>query len=85
MAGSGPNGSFTEGLLAMTADTEQTLSVPEAGQKYFGLSRGASYQAAKRGDLPSMRIGRRVRVPVRTLEAMLDAVRPNSRGDHGGQ
>ena len=61
----------------MTTETEQTLSVPEAGKRYFGMGRGASYQAAKRGDLPTLKVGRLKRVPVRTLEAMLDAVKPN--------
>jgi hypothetical protein len=50
-----------------------TLSVPEAGKKYFGLSRNGSYDAANRGDVPVIRIGRLRRVPVRALEAMLDA------------
>jgi hypothetical protein len=59
----------------MTTETEKTLSVPVAGRRYFDLGRGASYEAAKRGDIPTLRIGRRVRVPVRALEAMLDAVR----------
>jgi len=57
----------------MTTETEKTLSVPEAGRRYFELGRGASYEAAKRGDLPTVRIGRIKRVPVRKLEAMLDA------------
>lgn len=39
------------------------LNVPEAGA-YIGLGRAASYAAAKRGDLPTVRIGRRVVVPV---------------------
>ena len=50
-----------------------TLSVPEAGKRYFGLSRGASYEAAHRGELPTIRIGRLIRVPVRALEKMLDS------------
>jgi excisionase family DNA binding protein len=58
----------------MTEATEPplTLSVPEAGKKYFGLSREGSYDAARRGELPTVRIGRLLRVPVRALEAMLD-------------
>jgi hypothetical protein len=50
-----------------------TLSVPEAGRKYFGLSKNGSYIAAARGDLPVVRIGSLLRVPVRALEKMLDA------------
>jgi hypothetical protein len=34
-----------------------TMSVPEAGKRYFGLSRGASYAAAERGEIPTIRIG----------------------------
>ena len=56
----------------MTTETEKTLSVPEAGRRYFDLCRGASYEAAKRGDIPIVRIGRLKRVPVRALEKMLD-------------
>lgn len=53
-------------------ETELTISVPEAGRRYFGLSRQASYGAAERGDIPTIRIGRLIRVPVRALEKMLD-------------
>lgn len=56
----------------MTPEIEKTLSVPEAGRRYFDLCRGAPYEAAKRGDIPTVRIGRRKRVPVRALERMLD-------------
>ena len=50
----------------------KTLGVPEAGKKYFDLSRGASYAAAARGDLPTIKIGRKLRVPLVALERMLD-------------
>jgi hypothetical protein len=50
-----------------------TLSVPEAGRRYFGLSRNGSYLAAARGEIPTIRIGRLLRVPVRALERALDA------------
>jgi hypothetical protein len=56
----------------MTQEAPLTISVPEAGKKYFGLSRNAAYDAAARGDLPIIKIGRLLRVPVRALEAMLD-------------
>jgi len=32
----------------------KTLSVPEAGMKYFGLSPNSSYAAAARGDLKAL-------------------------------
>ena len=60
---------------------EKTLSVPEAGRKYFGLHRAGSYAAAARGDLPTIRLGRRLRVSVVALERMLAEARPLPRQD----
>ena len=50
----------------------KTLSVPEAGKRYFDLSRNGSYDAARRGDLPTIRIGKLLRVPIAALERMLE-------------
>jgi len=50
----------------------KTITVPAAGKEYFGLSRNAAYAAAERGDIPTVRIGRLLRVPVRALEEMLN-------------
>lgn len=47
-----------------------TLSVPEAGRKYFGLSRNGSYDAARRGDIPTIKVGRLLLVPVAPLERL---------------
>jgi len=58
--------------MRMTTTNELTISVPEAGQRFFGLSRNGSYAAANRGDIPTIKIGRLLRVPVRALEKMLD-------------
>jgi hypothetical protein len=49
-----------------------TMTVPEAGRRYFNLSRNAAYAAAARGELPVIKIGRLLRVPVRACEDMLD-------------
>jgi excisionase family DNA binding protein len=57
----------------MSEQTELTISVPEAG-RHFGFSKNHSYLAAARGDLPVIRIGRRVRVPVEALKKMLEKV-----------
>ena len=56
----------------MSEDSPLTMSVPEAGRRYFGLSRNGSYDAAARGDIPPIKIGRLLRVPVRLMERMLD-------------
>jgi hypothetical protein len=55
-------------------DEPKTMTVPEAGRRYFGLGRNASYEAAKRGDIPTLRIGRLLRVPVVALERKLERV-----------
>jgi hypothetical protein len=51
----------------------KTITVPEAGKEYFGLSRNASYAAAERGEIPTIKIGRLKRVPVRAMEEMMNA------------
>jgi excisionase family DNA binding protein len=50
----------------------KTLSVPEAGRDYFGLSRNGSYEAVRRGEIPVVRIGKKLRVPICQLERMLE-------------
>ena len=56
----------------MAIDNDLTISVPEAGRRFLGLSRNGSYAAASRGEIPVIKIGRLLRVPVRALEQMLD-------------
>src|ERR1051325_7150013 len=60
----------------MKPDFEQTapktMTVPNAGRIYFGLGRNASYDAAKRGDIPTIKIGRLLRVPVAAMERRLE-------------
>jgi hypothetical protein len=60
----------------------ETISVPEAGRRYFGMSRNASYMAAERGEIPTVRIGRLLRVPVRAMERILDAAGKQSGAAH---
>ncbi len=48
---------------------EYVLTVQEAGKR-LGLSRPSAYQAIKRGEIPFIRIGRRILVPVAALEKM---------------
>ena len=57
-------------------NSEQLLvyEVPEAGAM-LGLSRNASYDAAKRGDIPTIRIGKLIRVPKQAFQRMLDTVK----------
>ena len=52
----------------------KTLTVPEAGRVYFDLGRNASYEAARRGEIPTIKIGRLLRVPVAAMERKLEDV-----------
>jgi excisionase family DNA binding protein len=47
------------------------ISVPEAGKR-LGIGRSAAYAAAASGQLPVIRIGGLLRVPVKALERKLD-------------
>jgi Helix-turn-helix domain len=58
-----------------------TISVPEAGKRYFGLSRNGAYDAARRGEIPVIKVGRLKRVPVRAMEAKLDKLCRQPMGD----
>ena len=51
-------------------DKPETYSVPEAG-RIVGLGKNASYDAARRGELPTLRFGRKLRVPRVALERLL--------------
>jgi hypothetical protein len=46
--------------------------VPAAGKLFFGLSRNGAYEAAKRGDLITVRVGRLLRVPVAAQKRKLE-------------
>jgi len=48
----------------------KTITVPEAGEQ-LGLGRNAAYEAAKRGEIPVVRIGRRMLVPRDAIDRML--------------
>ena len=48
-----------------------TYTVEEAAQ-LLGISRNSGYEAVRRGEIPTIRLGRRILVPVSRLEALLD-------------
>ena len=56
-------------------DALVVMDVPQAGA-LLGLGRNASYEAAKRGDIPTIRIGKLLKVPKVAFERML--ARPGS-------
>ncbi len=52
------------------ADDEPVLSVEDAG-RFLGLGRSAAYDAVRRGDIPSIAIGKRRVVPTAKLRVLL--------------
>jgi len=54
----------------MTENSGKLLSVEQAAS-YLGIGRGAAYEAARKGEIPSVRIGRRILVPVSALDRFL--------------
>lgn len=58
----------------MTLDealTHATVSVQTAGKVFYRLGRNAAYDAAKRGDFGTIRIGGKIVVPVAPIAAQL--------------
>lgn len=60
-----------------TDDARLVYEVPEAG-KLLGLTRNGSYAAAKRGEIPTIRIGGLIKVPKAALHKMLEDAAPRS-------
>ena len=52
-----------------------TMNVEEAAV-VLGISRASAYQAVTRGEIPCIRIGRRILVPKAALERMLEGAGP---------
>ena len=55
----------------MSGDNKLTYNVSETA-KYLGLSRNSTYQGILTGEIPSIRVGKRILIPVKALEKMLD-------------
>ena len=53
-----------------TPEKSPTVTVEQAGAA-LGIGRASAYEAARRGDIPTIRIGRRLVVPTAALRRML--------------
>ena len=52
----------------------RTISVPEAGDIYFGVGRDASYEAAKNGLIIVIKVGRLLRVPIAAMDRKFERI-----------
>ena len=59
----------------MNKNDKMIFSVTEAA-KVFGISRNLAYGAVIRGEIPSIKIGRRILVPKIALDRMLNVGSP---------
>jgi excisionase family DNA binding protein len=51
--------------------TRLTMSIPEAG-KALGVSRTTIYKLANSGELPTIKLGKRILVPIAQLDRLLN-------------
>jgi excisionase family DNA binding protein len=58
-----------------------TISVIEAGRRYLGIGKSLAYRAAADGTIPTVRVGRLLRVPVVAMERMLAEAGAKSTAD----
>jgi excisionase family DNA binding protein len=58
-------------MLELRATDRALLTVEEAAE-LCGICRTSAYEAVRRGQLPSLRLGRRVFIPVPALLTLLD-------------
>lgn len=49
-----------------------TMSVPDAGWKYYGLGRNSSYDAVRQGLIPTIQVGKKLRVPIEAMKRKLE-------------
>jgi excisionase family DNA binding protein len=49
----------------------ETLTVEEAAVK-LGIGRNSAYEGIRSGEIPSVRIGKRIVVPMRALDRLLE-------------
>lgn len=60
-----------------------TIKVEQAGV-ILGISRATAYEAAQSGQIPTLRIGRRLLVPTHALRRMLGEIPSNENEAPGG-
>jgi len=56
-----------------TANTDPHVLTVEEAADFLRVGRSAAYEAVRRGEIPSVRIGRSIRIPRHRLEEMIGA------------
>ena len=63
---------YTSDRIPIPPTERLTVTITQAAE-LLSIGRTLAYEAAQRGDLPTIRIGRRVLVPVEELKALIRA------------
>ena len=58
-------------------DSESLVFTVEEARGKLRISRGLMYEAIRRGEIPSIRLGRRILIPRLALEKLLDQAGPS--------
>lgn len=58
----------------------RTVTVEQAG-RILGIGRSSAFEACRRGEIPTLRIGKRLLVPIAALEKMLSGVGDDRPGE----
>jgi excisionase family DNA binding protein len=51
---------------------EKWVLTPKEASRLLGLGRGLTYEAIRRGDIPSLRIGGRILIPLKLLKRQIE-------------
>ena len=65
--------------MVIADDDRLVLTIEEAG-KLLGLGRSGTYEAARRGDIPTIKIGSRILMPKAALLKLLEETARGGRG-----
>ena len=68
---------MSERRIITRSDEERLAIAVEEAAHLLGISRSLAYELCARGELPTIRLGRRLVVPKRALFAMIENVEAN--------
>ena len=60
-----------------TTSNDATMTVTETATM-LGISRSSAYECVRLGSIPSIRLGRRIVVPTRAIDALLASAMPSN-------
>jgi len=60
-----------EHQMPLYNEKPKVISVKEAGWRYLGLKAKGAYEAVKRGEIPVVKVGNLLKVPVQAMEQKL--------------